>query len=139
MYITDHVETGVPKTYEVHQFRRHNRAIINNQRERTYRLDGKIIAKNRKPRYEQKGKALSTSGLTRQEISKLTVQKSYRRYNSKDRIMPGALFMYEGDIYVLTGQITNGQYYRAYGQGNKNFPASKCKIIQHNRGLVYVN
>lgn len=139
MYITDHVKTGAPKTYEVHQFRRHNRAIINNQRERTYRLDGKIIAKNRKPRYEQKGKALSTSGLTRQEISKLTVQKSQRRYNAKDRIMPGALFVYEGDIYVLTGQITNGQYYRAYGQGNKNFPASKCKIVQHNRGLVYVD
>lgn len=139
MYITDHIETDAPTTYEVHQFRRHNRAVINNQRERTYRLNGKVIAKNRKPRFEQKGKALSTAGLTRQEISKLTVQKSQRRYNSKDRIMPGALFMYEGKTYVLTGQISKGQYYRAYGQKNKNFPASKCRIIQHNNGLVYIS
>ena len=131
--ITDEAET-----FEIKQFRRHNRAVINNQRERTYYLDGKPVAKNRKPRFEQKGKALSDAGLSRQELSRLTVKKSMRYYNSPDRIMPGTVFMYEGERYVLTGQLSGGQYYRALGCGSKNFPARQCRIVDRNRGLVYV-
>ena len=126
------------KAYEVKQFRRHNRAVINNQRERTYYMDGKAVAKNRKPRFEQKGKALSDLHLTRQELSRLTVKKSVRYYNNPDRVMPGAEFVYNGCRYILTGQLTGGKYYHAYNQGKKNFPAKDCRIIRQNRGLVYV-
>ena len=45
--------------HKIVQFRRHDRAIINNQRERTYRLNRGIVAKNRKPRFEKKVPALS--------------------------------------------------------------------------------
>ena len=34
-------------------------ALIKAQRERTYKLNGKVIAKNRKPRFEQQDMALS--------------------------------------------------------------------------------
>ena len=71
-------------------------------------------------------------------LSRLTVKKSIRHYNSKSRLLPGAVFLYEGKRYAMAGQLSNGQYYRAYGCGNKNFPANKCVTIQKCAGLVYV-
>ena len=70
--------------------------------------------------------------------SKLTVQKSTRYYNSKERLLPGTIFSYDGGRYVLTGQLTGGAYYRAYGEKKKNFPAKQVRILCRNEGLVYV-
>lgn len=139
---------GFTYVHKIAQFRRHDRAIINNQRERTYRLSGEIIAKNRRPRLEQKCPSLS--GWYEEQVehcgrleadrmrSQLTVEKSTRRYNNPDRLMPGALFEYMGEYHVLSGQLSNGQYLRAYGDKKTNYPAKKCRIIRHNEGLVFV-
>ena len=137
LFHTDAVqdETGA---FEVVQFRRHDRAIINSQRERTYYLDGKAVAKNRKPRFEQRGKALSSLCLPREDVSRLTVKKSRRYYNNPGRLMPGAEITYEGTRHIVTGQLSGGQYFRVYGGGTKNVPASKCRVIRKNVGLVYV-
>ena len=132
-------------TYEVRQFRRHNRALIKSQRERTYYMEDpvtgklKAVAKNRKPRFEQKGPALSDLILTRQEISLLTVKKSVRYYNDPDRLMPGVEFFYDSERHIMTGQLTGGKYFRTAGQGTRNYPAANCRIRQENRGLVYIS
>ena len=117
-------------------------------RERTYRYDGRIIAKNRHKRFEQEGDSLEEWFNSMVELhgmqeaqrmcSQLTVQKSVRHYNTPNRIMPGAVFLYEGERYVLTGQFSYGQYFRAYGQDNRNFPAKAVKMVKNNTGLVYV-
>ncbi len=135
-------------SYEIWQFRKHSRANINHQTERTYKLDGKIVAKNRRKRTEQKTDSLqewyedmvTTYGEAQAKIlrSKLTVQKSTRYYNSKERLLPGTIFSYDGGRYVLTGQLTGGAYYRAYGEKKKNFPAKQVCILCRNEGLVYV-
>ncbi|MFQ9045210.1 MAG: hypothetical protein ACLR6D_06350 [Anaerobutyricum hallii] len=52
--------------------------------------------------------------------------------------MPGAEFIYENQRYILSGQLTNGKYYRAVGS-TQNFPAAKFRIRRHNRGLVFVS
>ena len=133
------------RTYEVRQFRRHDRAKINNQRERTYCMEDpvtgklKAVAKNRKPRFEQSGPSLADLGLTRQDISRLTVKKSTRYYNAADRLMPGAEFFCNGGRYVMTGQLTGGKYLRAAGRGTKNFRRDACCIRKENRGLVYIS
>ena len=134
--------------YMLKQFRRQNRANINNQRERTYKLEGKVVAKNRKARFEQKedsledwfNKQVQTLGEKAAEKlrSNLTVTKSTRYYNTPGRVMPGATFLYEGKRYVLSGQLANGTYYRAVNCGNKNFPSRDCQLITHNNGLVYL-
>ena len=142
--------------YEVKQFRRHDRAIINNQRERSYKALERtdkgdkysIVAKNRRPREEQKGDALSKwyekaiekfgKKEARCQLSQLCATKSTRYRNTKDRVMPGALFRFKNDVYVMTGQLCNGTYFRAYGHGKKNFPARQCEVIKHNCGLVYL-
>lgn len=133
-------------TYEVQQFRRHDRAHIQCQRERTYytvtaengRLKKTAVAKNRRPRFEQKGHALADTGLSRMEISRLSIKKSVRYYNNTDRLLPGAEFCYEGSRYVMSGQLSGGSYLRAAGQGARNFRMTDCRIIRKNRGLVYL-
>ena len=121
----------------VKQFRKHDRSLIKSQRERTYYLDGKVVARNRTPRYEQQGKALSDLKLTRQETSKLQVRKSTRYYNDHDRLMPGTEFLYHGKRYIMSGQISRGLYLRALGDTKTNYPIRDCRIIRKNRGLVY--
>lgn len=139
---------GFNNVFKIKQFRRQDRQRIHYQKERTYYLDGKKIATNRKPRFEQKGDALSewyqeqikTYGLREAEKmrSRLTVKKSKRSYNTAKRLMPGCIFYYDGQRHVMTGQSSYGRYLRAYNCGTKDFPALKCQIIQFNTGLVFV-
>ena len=136
------------EAFEILQFRKHDRANIHCQRERTYQLDGKTVAKNRKKRTDQKDNSLAewfadmvkVHGIREAERmrSRLSVKKSTRHYNTKRRVMPGTVFQYHGKRYVMTGQISGGLYYRAYGCGDQNFSSRKVKIIQQNGGLVYV-
>ena len=142
------------ETFLIKQFRRHDRAIIKSQRERTYKAGSDTIAKNRTPRYEQQGFALSqwrdemlktfSEKEVRQMISQLKVIPSRRYYNNTDRIMPGALVIYMpkgkpkipvGQIFILTSQLSNGQYYQYKG---KNIPSKDCLILKQNTGLVYI-
>ena len=126
-------------TFEIVQFRRHDRSLIKSQRERTYRLDGRTVCRNRHKRFEQKEDSLEEF---RQkypdQVSRLTVTKSMHYYNDANRLMPGAVFLFEGERYVLQGQITRGRYYNAIECEKRNFPAAKCTIIRENAGLVYV-
>lgn len=134
--------------YRIKQFRRQDRSIINYQRERSYYLDGKKIATNRRPRFEQKGEALSdwyskqVELAGQEQMDRLTgilvVKKSTRGYNAKNRMMPGTVFYYNGKRLVLTGQLTGGKYYRAYDDSKTNYPAVKCQIYKQNEGLVFM-
>ena len=137
----------LPDCHTVRQFRRHNRQRINNQRERTYKLEGVIVAKNRKPRFEQSKDypALSEAKLTEKQVSRLSVSPSHRYYNSRDRIMPGALFLVDGRVCVLTGQQHYGEYllFKYDIVDDKNKPIAKrakeCKLLKKNVGLVFVS
>ena len=144
--------TDTVHTYEVKQYRRHDRAGISSQRERTYcvqngftkkgKLKYKTVAKNRRPRYEQKKsgyKALSDMRYTRQQISMLHVKKSVRYYNDVKRDLPGVEFFHNSKRYIKSGQSNGGFYIQAEGQGKTNFTASECRVVKKNRGLVYLS
>ncbi len=74
-------------------------------------------------------------------VSQLELTKSMRRYNNLKRAMPGAIFRYQVKSFVLTGvltgQLSKGRYYCAFGQGKKKFPDKECKILGR-RSLVYM-
>jgi hypothetical protein len=135
-------------TYNIKQFRRQNRAIIHSQHERIYKLDGVVVAKNRNKRIEQKddslhewyAKKIAELGAAKAEklLRQLVVTKSTRHYNTKGRLMPGTVFEHDGKRLVLSGQLSNGQYYRAIGDSKTNYPAKKCRILTKNIGLVYI-
>ena len=131
--------------FTVKQFRRHDRAFIKSQPERTYKIGKDTVAKNRTPRFEQKGPALSqwyekqVSMFGKREADKmrsqLTLKPSYRRYNDPSRVMPGTLIRHKTNVFVMTSQQNNGCYYRHKG---KLIPSKECTIIKHNTGLVYM-
>ena len=125
--------------HSVLQFRRHDRARVKSQRERTYYLDGKVVAKNRRPRFEQNTPALSDLNLTPAEISRLTVRKSLRYYNTQDRLMPGAVFMRDGKFRVMSGQLSGGAYLRALGDASTNHPTREARVVARNTGIVMVS
>lgn len=135
-------------TYKIKQFRRQDRSIIHHQTKRSYYLDEQKIATNRKPRFEQTGNALSDwykkqvkacdKAKADKMLSTLKVKKSSRSYNSEGRLMPGAVFSYNGQRHVMSGQLTGGRYLRAYGDTKTNYPASKCNISRSNEGLVFI-
>lgn len=140
--------------YEIQQFRRHDRAIIQKQNERTYRVNGNIVAKNRKRRFSQKDYPgfdeylHSITKTERMALRKtLTVEKSKRYYNNINRpYLPGCIFLYKGKRYIMKGQVTDGEYLTAIGAKRLNkkgkvvdtlFPIKRCKVIQTG-GLVYL-
>ena len=111
--------------FRVKQFRRHDRQIIHSQEERTYLLDGKIVAKNRKARtgqsdvrpdaavqpdkkppkpkypslqdyYLQQVKLYGKKNADR-AVSVMHVKKSRRLYNNTGRMLPGAVFTVKED------------------------------------------
>ena len=136
------------KYFQIKQFRHHNRQIIHCQKERTYKLNGEVIAKNRQKRIGQTSPSLREwykdtkcklgKEKTKQLQSKLKVLKSTRSYRNPNAIMPGAIFLYKGKRYILSGIADKGAYFRALGQGTKNFKAKNCKIIKYNTGLVFI-
>lgn len=135
-------------SFRIKQYRRHNRQLIHSQKERTYCLDGKIVAKNRRKRMDQKEPSLHEWYIktkrqygqkeTRRLQSQMTVIKSTRCYNDPKRTLPGAVFLSKGKRFVMSGQLSRGTYLRAEGCGTKNFPISKVRIQSQNRGLVYI-
>lgn len=135
-------------THKIKQFRRQDRSIIHHQTERSYYLHNQKVAINRKPRFEQPGDALSdwyekqVQGCGKCEadkmLSMLTVKKSTRFYNASDRLMPGTVFDYNGQRYVMSGQLTGGKYLRAYGDTKTNYPVLKCRVLRENEGLVFI-
>jgi hypothetical protein len=158
------VDHNMPPCYEIRQFRRHDRAIIKAQVQRSYYYEGKKVAQNRHkateaivkkdgtikykmqayPSLEDWFKEMEKKYGTKEAEcmrSHLQVMKSYRRYNDLDRILPGAIFYYKGNRYIKKSQITNGEYLLAIGQQKDgkdiNFPAAECTVYP-NRGLVFV-
>lgn len=135
-------------TYRIKQFRRQDRARIHCQKERTYYLGNQKVAKNRKPRYEQSGDALSGwyekqvqeygKAEADKMLGRLTVKKSQRSYNTEGRLMPGTVFYRNGKRFVMSGQLTDGKYLRACGDTKTNHPIHKCEIHKRNEGLVFV-
>ena len=134
--------------YEIKQYRNHDRARINSQTERTYRLNGKIVAKNRRKRMDQKTPSIHEFYLEQKAkygkkeakriMGQLKVQKSMRRYNDMARILAGAEVLYKGKRYVKQAQLSNGQYLRFAGKGDENYPEKQCSYLRKTAGLKYI-
>ena len=145
--------TPTIRPFEVKQYRRHDRALINNQRQRTYKIaDGKTkggktkwktVAKNRRKGFAQQEPALddfisSVPECERAKVlSQLRCVPSKRYNNDPKRQLPGAVFWFRGRRHVMSGQHCGGTYLRAEGSGAADFPAAQCTIVPMG-GLVYL-
>ena len=128
----------VSDTFELQQYRRHDRQRVQAQRERTYYLDGKAVCKNRHKRTDQKDDSLEEFRAKHPgNIGRLTAKKSTRHYNRMDRVFPGAIFIYQGKEHILTGQRNGGAYYYAAGLAKNGVSSKMCRLVKQNTGLVY--
>ena len=136
----------------IRQFRRHDRARIHYQHERSYYLqtkDGRKekVAENRHKRTGQSdakvGKKKVYPSLAEyvqmypENAAKLTVQPSTRGYNVSNRVLPGALVKYQGKTLVISGKH-NDRYQFAQKDICKEAPMSQCTVLCHNKGLVFI-
>lgn len=129
--------------YQIKQFRRHNRARIQSQKERTYYFDGKAVAKNRHKRTGQANSKKSFPSLAEylqehpEHKGRLTVRKSTRSYNNVNRNLPGTIYTDHGKQFILRGTQSNGT--RLYGIGEVIYHKTEnCKLNKHNSGLVII-
>ena len=150
--------------YIIRKYRRHDRARVKAQVSRTYKMETKVVAKNRRPSMvasiARNGEAVYTrqkepalSDWYQEQISKygekeamrmrsqLKVIPSYRRYNDLTRPLPGTVFYYKGKRYIKSGQIrpdVKHCYYQAEGVSDRNFPVNDC-LVFHNNGIVMLS
>jgi len=154
-------DLNMPECHFVKQFRCHDRARVKAQLYRKYKLGKDVVAENRHPACEavvlkngkvvERGQKADALDVWYEKMvkkhgekeamrmrSKLKAEKSYRRYNDMNRILPGAIIIYQGKRYVKSGQLTNGQYFRVVGDEKTNIPASDCQVYCAT-GLVFVS
>ncbi|MDO4623139.1 MAG: RRXRR domain-containing protein [Eubacteriales bacterium] len=131
--------SNIQKPYEVKQFRRHNRQILRANKRRVYKLDGKVVCYNR---HKAEGQTVDSLEEFREkypnQVGSLTVNKSKHVYNDMQRVMPGAIFKYRGELYILTGTKNNGTRYCNKAFGASGVAAKQCHIVRQNTGLVYL-
>lgn len=140
----DPAEADISGLYNIRQFRRHDRVLIHSQRERTYYLDGKAVCKNRHKRTGQSDAKDSFPSLAEyrnmypENVSRLTVRKSERRYNNMSRMMPGAAVICGGNRRVVSGNMGNRFTLVTQGGVREAASTSKCRVITQNGGLVFI-
>ena len=125
------------------QFRRHDRqACIRQMVDRKYMLDGKVVAANRNKATEQKIDSLQefrdTYGDT--VVSQLTVKPHPPQYKDMNRIMPGAVMMFDGTVGILqssTGRYNNMPQYYNNTKGEKVL-IKRCVLLTQNTGIVFI-
>ena len=141
------------KPYQIKQFRQHNRQKLYATRERTYKLNGKTVAKNRNKRTEQKDKSLKefreslaktySKKEVRQIMSSLTVIPSERYYRSETKFQQGNAVKYKGKRYIVKANVNKGNYLYLYNYPLKNgkqqnIPARDVELISNKKGLVFL-
>ncbi len=129
--------TDRAETYEVQQFRRHDRARVKAQKERTYYLNGKKVCKNRHKRTDQKEDSLAEFRQNNpSDVGRLTVKKSTRSYNDTERDLPGMEVIYNGKRYIAQGK--HNKRYTLYGLKGAGVSYKDYMIVRKNQGLVYM-
>ena len=126
------------KIYQYKQFRRHHRQLIHATRDRNYKLDNKIVAKNRNKRMGQLTNSLADfveiNG--KNKLTKLKILSGKKVIRSKfKKLKKGDTVKYKRKRYVVKGY---GEMGRSIGfVGKKEYVATKkCKLIIKNTGLV---
>jgi hypothetical protein len=127
------------------KFRRHNRARIHAVRDRLYKVDGKIIAKNRRKRTDQREPSFADiSPLPPEEQSKLKVYPGTKILNPLRKEMPtisGDVWVHvpTGKRFIATGVTSRKYLYSPQLKeivGKTHVSPKECRRILHNEGIV---
>ncbi|ACM61540.1 HNH endonuclease [Caldicellulosiruptor bescii] len=127
------------------KFRRHNRARIHAVRDRLYKVDGKIVAKNRRKRTDQKEPSFADISPLPPEIQrKLKVYPGTKILNPLRKETPtiaGDVWIHEptGKRFVTTGVVSQKYLYSPQLKkivGKMYVQPEECRQVLHNEGMV---
>jgi 5-methylcytosine-specific restriction endonuclease McrA len=134
--------------YRYKQYRRHNRAFCDAQRDRLYKKDGKIAARNRRRRTEQEGISLAEyrselitalgKKIAAREISKLKVYRAVKRMKpaaAEIAIARGSTVVYDNRRVAVKGIADKGATLLLEGY-KQHIPAKECRLLTRNSGIV---
>ena len=128
--------------YTLRRFRRHDRAVVARQEERKYYLDGKLVAKNRNKRMDQKTNSLAEfRSANPNDVGKLRVVKGAAKSKDPKRILPGAIFLVDGNY--LVSQRSEGKHngkpdYYIFAGHPKKIRPQKCTFIAKGGGWQFI-
>jgi len=150
----------IENKYDIKQFRRHDRQIVNKNLDRYYKQKTKTICQNRRKQFGQKNNSLKefleknpqftnmiidvnkvrkNSSFYRMVHSSnmIFIYKGSKSFANRHRIMPGVEFLYQGKRYIADKQ-SKGKYFYSNNFGEKSIPIKDCIILKRNVGLVFV-
>jgi hypothetical protein len=136
------------KPYEYKQYRRHNRSFTDAQRDRLYKQDSKIVARNRHKKTEQEEPSLEeyrqeikgTAGKKEasRAISGLKVYRAAKRMRTPAKDVPitsGSSVLYKGQRFIVKGILHKGQSLLLEGHDGY-VSAGSCRLMTRNTGIV---
>lgn len=128
--------------YELKQFRRHDRRVLNNENmNRVYTLNDKVVATNRHKATEQKSASLEEFRKEHpDDVCKLKVKEHHPTYRNMSRNYPGSVFLVEKQVHVMQGIASSRDgKATAYNDTNTNsIAAGKCKFVAKNSGILFM-
>mgnify|MGYP001609636203 FL=1 len=124
--------------YQFQEFRRHNRQTIHATRDRNYKLDKKIVAKNRRKRTGQLADSLqefvASRGLASLHLMAIYPGTKVRR-SRFDLFRRGDVVLYQGKVAVVKGYGEMGRSLGFVSQ-KQYVPAKNCSLMLKNTGIV---
>jgi len=127
------------------KFRRHNRARTHTVRDRLYKVNGEIVAKNRRKRTDQKEPSFADISPLPPEIQrKLKVYPGTKILNPLRKEMPtiaGDVWIHipTGKRFVATGVVSQKYLYSPQLKkivGKTYVKPEECRQVLHNEGMV---
>jgi hypothetical protein len=132
--LTSYKNPIIENKYDIHQYRRHDRRIIARVLDRQYLVKKKVVCKNRHKRYGQTCDSLEEYAKNN-NLKNIEIKKGRHAYKNMNRILPGAVFIYNGKRYVMNGSC-NGYAIYSYTL-EKAVNIKNCIFIKRNTGLVF--
>lgn len=128
--------------YELKQFRRHDRRALNNENmNRVYTLNDKVVATNRHKATEQEAASLEEFRKEHpNDVCKLKVKEHHPTYRNLNRNYPGSVFLVGKQAHVMQGIASSkdGKATKYNDTRATTIAAGKCKFVAKNSGILFV-
>jgi hypothetical protein len=127
---------------ELIKFRRHSRARIHALRDRLYKIDGKIIARNRRKRSDQKEASfaeLKPHTLDQKNLKVYPGVRLLKPFRNNVAATSGDVFLHGKNCFIATG-VTSGKYIYSPAlketTGKPYIHPDACRQVIRNEGIV---
>ena len=141
---TSEIDQSTEKYLDLTKYRRHSRSRIHAHRDRLYKVNNKIVARNRHKRTDQKEPSFSDISVSPTDQENLKVYPGIRiikPFRSNAPTISGDVWQHigSGSRFVATG-VTSGKYLYSPQLkdivGKPYIRPDQCRLVIRNEGIV---